>query len=81
MTVDSGNGLYGRYMDVLIEQVRSCHFASPTMLDRVEGAIRDRGTAEQYVEVLLGMLEEDRFPSPQLLERVSGLIYSLEATR
>lgn len=75
---DSSNGLYERYIDVLLGQISSCRFLSPTAMDRVEAAINDRSSAERYVGYLLDVLEEERYPSPQLLDRVSSLINALD---
>ena len=67
------------YFDILMEQVRSCRFPSPTMMDRLEEAVRDRRSAEEYVHSLLQTMSEERYPSPQLLDRVAGLIDVLDA--
>jgi hypothetical protein len=66
------------YLDVLLEQVRSCRFASPTMMERLERTIGDRENAEAYVRTLIATMSEERFPSPQLLDRVAGLLDLLE---
>lgn len=67
------------YFDILMEQVRSCRYPSPTMMDRLEEAVRDRASAEDYVNALLQTMSEERYPSPQLLDRVAGLIDVLDA--
>ncbi len=67
------------YFDILMEQVRSCRFPSPTMMDRLEEVVRDRRTAEEYVNVLLETMSEERYPSPMMLDRVAGLIDVLDS--
>ncbi len=67
------------YFDILMEQVRSCQYPSPTMMDRLEEAIRDRRSAEEYVNTLLETIRNERFPGPQLLDRLAGLIDVLDA--
>ncbi|HET6964463.1 MAG TPA: hypothetical protein VFH58_06790 [Acidimicrobiales bacterium] len=67
------------YFDILMEQVRACRFPSPTMMDRLEEAVRDRETAEEYVRAILETMSEERFPSPMMLDRVAGLIDVLDA--
>ena len=62
------------YLDMLMEQVRSCRYPSPTMMDRLEQTIGDRKNAEGYVQALLDMLGEERYPSPMMLDRVAGLL-------
>ncbi len=66
------------YVDLLMEQVRSCHFPSPTMMSRIEQAVADRASAEDYVRALLENLQSERFPSPMMLQRVSILIDQLD---
>jgi hypothetical protein len=74
----SDNGPRHRLLEILMEQVRSCRYPSPTMMDRIEKAVADRGSAEEYVNTLIDLLEGERFPSPQLLDRVSGLLNALD---
>lgn len=66
------------YLDMLMEQVRSCRYPSPTMMDRLEQTIGDRGNAEDYVRALIEMMEEERYPSPMMLDRVAELLTVLE---
>lgn len=67
------------YLDMLMEQVRSCNYPSPTMMDRLERTIGDRQNAEEYVRALIERMEEERYPSPMMLERVAGLLNMLDA--
>ena len=67
------------YFEILMGQVRSGQYPSPTMMDRLEKAIRDRGSADEYAQLLLDTVSEDRFPSPQMLERVNYAINALES--
>ena len=66
------------YLDVLMEQVRSCRFPSPTMMDRLEQTIGDREGAEEYVRTLIETIGDERYPSPMMLERVAGLLDVLD---
>lgn len=68
------------YYDMLMEQVYSCRFPSPTMMDRLERSVGDRETAEEYVMAVIHTMSQERFPSPPMLERVIGLIELLDAT-
>ena len=70
--------LRSAYVDILFEQLQSCRYPTPTMMDRFEKAVRDRGRAEEYVQTLLGLMKDERYPSPQLLERVSEALDALE---
>lgn len=67
------------YLDLLMEQVSSCRYPSPTMMERLEGTIGDRGRAEEYVRTLIDMMAEERYPSPMMLDRVAGLLDVLDA--
>ena len=67
------------YFEILMEQVRSGQYPSPTMMERLEKAIRDRGAAEEYAQLLLDTISEDRYPSPQMLERINYVINILES--
>ncbi len=66
------------YLDVLMEQVRSCRYPSPTMMDRLERTIDDRGNAEEYVQSLIDAMADERYPSPMMLERVARLLDALD---
>jgi hypothetical protein len=66
------------YMSMLMKQVTSCEFPSPTMLDRIEQAVRDRDSAEEYVQVLIDQVGDVRYPSPTMLDRLSGLLDQLD---
>ena len=66
------------YLDMLMEQVRSCRYPSPTMMERLEGTIGDRQNAEEYVRTLIDTMAEERFPSPMMLDRVAGLLEAFE---
>lgn len=66
------------YLDVLMEQVRSCRYPSPTMMDRLEQTIGDRENAAGYVRALIDMMGEEKYPSPMMLDRVAGLLDVLD---
>jgi hypothetical protein len=66
------------YLDLLMEQIHSCDFPSPTMLDRIEQAVGDRESAEDYVHSLIEQIGGCKYPSPTMLDRVLGLIDQLD---
>ena len=68
-----------QYFEMIMDQVRSNRFPSPTMLDRIEGSVGDRASAEHYVQSLIDKLSEERFPSPVMLDRISQLLDHLDA--
>jgi hypothetical protein len=70
--------LRGQYIEILMQQLKSCRYPSVSMMNRVEQAIRDRSDANAYVELLIEVLGRDQYPSPALLDRVRGLIGTLE---
>lgn len=74
----SEDTLRRQYVELLMDQVRSNRFPSPTMLDRIESAVGDREAAERYVRRLIETLGGERFPSPGMLDRLAGLIDALE---
>jgi hypothetical protein len=67
-----------RSVRVLLDRIAADRYPSTTMLDRVEAAVTDRGTAEEYVGLLLDAIERDRCPSPTMLDRVQRLIDALD---
>lgn len=67
-----------QYLDMLMEQVRSNRFPSPSMLDRIEKSVGDREAADQYVRSLIETLAQERFPSSGMLDRLAGLIDALD---
>ena len=71
--------LRDRFLDIVIGQMRDCRYPSPTILDRIEGAVGDRQAAEKYVSDLLDRIGAERFPSPQMLDRISGLLDALDS--
>ncbi len=66
------------YYNILLEQVRSFRYPSPTMMERLERDVRNRGEAEEYVGALLDLAADERYPSPQLLDRISSAVSILE---
>lgn len=67
-----------RTNQVLMNQVASARYPSPTMMDRIEASIEDRETATEYVSLLIDRIEQDDYPSMMLFDRVVGLIRILE---
>ncbi len=76
----SATELRQAYYDVLLRQVRSCRYPSPTMMQRTEEEIRDPDTAEEYIAALLELVGSDRYPSPQMLERISNTLVALDGS-
>ncbi|HWE57556.1 MAG TPA: hypothetical protein VG435_18770 [Acidimicrobiales bacterium] len=74
-----GNSLRQQYFDMIMDQVRSNRFPSPTMLDRIEQSVGDRDAAEEYIRSLIDKLSDERFPSPVMLDRLSGLLDILDS--
>lgn len=70
----SADELRARYVGVLLDRLEDTKYPSAPMLDRIEGSIKDRHTAEAYVGTLIDHLSQDRYPSPQLTERVRRLL-------
>jgi hypothetical protein len=71
-------GLRGRYLSLLTDQIESCRYPSVTMLDRIEQSITDREWAARYVNLLIDTVSQDQYPSPMMLDRVAQLIAVLE---
>lgn len=74
-----GSSLRQQYYDMIMDQVRSSRFPSPTMLDRIEQSVEDRESAEEYIRSLIEKLSEERFPSPVMLDRLAGLLNILDS--
>lgn len=66
-----------RYTGMLLDDLDTTAFPSPTMLDRCEATLRTRQDVEAYVEMLFAKVDQ-RYPSPQLLRRLSRSITVLE---
>jgi hypothetical protein len=74
----ASESLRERYVSILVDRLNETAYPSAPMMDRIEAAIVDRGTAEQYLSVLLERVAQDRYPSPTMLERLNGLIATFE---
>ncbi len=72
------DSLRERYVEMLMDQVRSARYPSISMLERLEKVLPDRDAAEEYVHTLIDVMEEKQYPSPDLMNRVSGLIRALD---
>jgi hypothetical protein len=66
--------LRDRYVGLLFDRIKECRYPSAPMLDRVEGAIRDRETATAYLQLLMDTVDQDNYPSPQMLDRIARLL-------
>jgi hypothetical protein len=72
------SSLRREYFDLVLKQVTSCRYSSPTTLDRIEEAIVDREGAEAYVKSLIDQAREPKYPSPMMLDRLTRLLDSLD---
>jgi hypothetical protein len=61
---------HDRYMNVLLEHIRSDRYPSGELMDRIE-ILLDREHVDDYLEILFEKVEADRYPSKQLLDRIA----------
>jgi hypothetical protein len=69
-----------RYLDFLMERIRSDRYPSPQLLDRVEMAMWTPQQVSDYVDMLLEKLDETWYPSGQLLNRVQRMLAMVAAS-
>ncbi|HET9071993.1 MAG TPA: hypothetical protein VFN60_08775 [Acidimicrobiales bacterium] len=68
-----------RSVRILLDKVAAVRYPSPTLLDRVEGALTTQEDTEEYIGLLLDTIERERFPSPMFVERALRLVETLES--
>jgi hypothetical protein len=62
-----------RYMEILMEKVRSDRYPSGDLMDRIEVSMQSRDQAVEYLDVLHEKVGESRYPSKQLLDRIQRM--------
>jgi hypothetical protein len=71
------NRSHQRYVDYLFAQARATRYPSHQILNRLEGSITDRETAERYVDLLMEEAESQRYPSLEMLDRACRIATKL----
>jgi hypothetical protein len=69
-----------RYLDFLMERVRTDRYPSSQLLDRIEMALYTPEQVSDYVEMLLGKLDETWYPSGHMMNRVQRMLAMVAAT-
>jgi len=59
-----------RYMEILLEKVRTDRYPSGDLMDRIEVSLTSRRQAAEYLDVLYEKIDGDRYPSGQMLDRI-----------
>ena len=68
-----------RYLDFLMERVRTDRYPSPQLLDRIEMALWTAAQVGDYVDMLLEKLDETWYPSGQMMNRVQRMLAMVAA--
>jgi hypothetical protein len=66
--------LQQRYLDVLMERVRTDRYPSHQLLDRIEAALWSPEQVSDYVDLLIEKIDETWYPSGQMLNRVQRML-------
>jgi hypothetical protein len=66
--------LQQRYYDLLMERVRSDHYPSHQLLDRIETSIFTADQIIEYVDMLIDKCDESWYPSHQLMSRIERML-------
>jgi hypothetical protein len=72
MAREHDNDLHSQILAMLLDKVREDPFPSVTMLDLIEGNMRD-DEVEEYAGILLEKVRGDQFPSLDHLHRLIEL--------
>jgi hypothetical protein len=72
MAREHDNDLHSQILTMLLDKVREDPFPSVTMLDLIEGNMRD-DEVEEYAGILLEKVRGDQFPSLDHLHRLIEL--------
>lgn len=64
--------VHHRYVEILIDKIRTDRYPSAGMLDVLERVTHGTERAE-LLDALLEKIEQDRYPSMQMLDRVARL--------
>jgi hypothetical protein len=68
-----------RFVQLLLEKVRTDPFPSLEHMDLLEATVRDPDQLVEYMEVLMDKVESTRFPSLALLRRIQRIAGQLPA--
>jgi hypothetical protein len=68
-----------RYLDFLMERVRTDRYPSSQLLDRIEMALWTAEQVHDYVDMLLEKLDETWYPSGQMMNRVQRMLAMVAA--
>jgi hypothetical protein len=68
-----------RFVQLLLEKVRSDPFPSLEHMNLLEATVRDPDQLVEYLEVLMEKVEGTRFPSLQMLRRIQRIAGQLPA--
>jgi hypothetical protein len=68
-----------RFVQLLLDKVRSDPFPSPEHMNLLEATVRDPDQLVEYMEALMDKVENTRFPSLQLLRRIQRIAAQLPA--
>jgi hypothetical protein len=71
------NKAHQRYLRTLFTRAEANHYPSHQILDRIEGSITDRATAEAYVDLILSEAERQTYPSLRMLDRANRIVTKL----
>jgi hypothetical protein len=69
MARDQETDLHAQILELLLDKVRTDPYPSTTMLDMVEGMLRDEDV-DDYASVLMDKVSRDAFPSIDHLRRL-----------
>ena len=69
-----------RYLNFLMERVRTDRYPSPQLMDRIEMALWSPEQVHEYVEMLLGKLDETWYPSGQMMNRIQRMLAMVAAS-
>lgn len=63
-----------RYLEVLMERVRTDQYPSHQLLDRIEAALWTPEQVTAYADLLVEKIDASWYPSGQLLDRLQRLL-------
>jgi hypothetical protein len=66
--------LQERYLEMLMERVRSDRYPSHQLLDRIEASFWTPAQLTAYIDMLLDKADQSWYPSHQLLNRIQRLL-------
>jgi hypothetical protein len=68
-----------RFVQLLLERVRSDPYPSLTHMDMLEASLREPHQLVEYLEALMEKVEGTRFPSNAMLRRIHRIVSMLPA--